>query len=360
MPHNPMANRNDPTNWERRLKGEVVALTSTMEPDYGFYRVPTKDRTSWRAVAYWYGDDGKLCCTLDGRPLREEQATMLWSWASRNPITHELYRAVIDGAPWPDVNAEVHRISNEAPEDNSFTAIQERIDDLSREADRLIAKGAAKTQEDADQAANVAEKLSEYWHKADTAREIEKRPYLDKSNEIQAKWRPLLATAEIHKRLKQIVCAPWLASQKRAKEKAEAEALQAAQEAARKARDEQAEAERKAQEALQTGDTRAHVEASAAAGRAEEAQQEAIAAKQKAHVLATTTITAGTTGRRGVHLRGEKVYEISDRDALFAYLKNNPKAIGEIDELMLKHGKAIAKTGLAVPGIKISDGEMAA
>lgn len=357
-------NKNDTTNWERRLKGEVIPLVPDMTPDYGFYRVPTKDRTSWRAVAYWYEGEDLRCrlgTSAEGRMLSFDQATMIWSWASQNPITHELYKAVAEeGRPWPDVNAEVLRISNEAPDDNSFGAIQERIDDLAREAERLMKKGAAKTQEDADQAANVANKLAEYWTKADHAREAEKRPYLDKSNEIQAKWKPLLTAAEIHKTLKQIVCAPWLAAQKRAKEKAAAEAREEAAEAQRRARAEQAQAERIAQEALRSGDTGAFAEATRAAEKAEEATQEAVAASQKAHVIAASTVTAGTTGRRSVHLRAEKVYAIENRDALYAFLKSNPKAIAEIDELMLKHGKAIAKTGLVVPGLSITDGEMAA
>lgn len=53
---------NSTVNWERRLKGEVVPLLSTMEPDWGYYRVPTKDRTSWRPIFYWYTAAGDLCC----------------------------------------------------------------------------------------------------------------------------------------------------------------------------------------------------------------------------------------------------------------------------------------------------------
>src|SRR6185437_3234327 len=262
--------------------------------------------------------------------------------------------------PWPDVNAEVLRISNQAPDDNSFGAIQERIDDLVREAERLMKKGAAKTQEDADQAANVATKLAELYAKANNARDVEKRPHLDKCNEIQAKWRPLLTAAEIHKRLKQIVCAPWLLLQKKAKEKEEADARAAAADAQRRARQAQEEADRKAHEALQSSDQTSFAEATAAAQRAGEAIQEAAAKAQTVHTIATATVTAGTTGRRSVHLRAEKVYAIENRDALFTFLKANPKALAEIDELMLKHAKAIAKTGLAVPGLKVEDGEMAA
>ena len=358
-------NKNDTTNWERRLKGEVVPLVPDMTPDYGFYRVPTKDRTSWRPVAYWYEGNGELRCWLgtkaEGRMLSEDQATTIWSWASQNPVRHEIYKAVVEeGQPWPDDNTVVRDVSNRAPEDNSFEAIQERIDDLVREAERLMKKGAARTQEESDQAANVATKLGEYWNKADRARDHEKRPFLDEANRIQAKWKKLLEAAEIHKTLKQIVCSPWLSAQKKAKEKAEKEAREAASEAQRKARAAQAEAERTADEAVQSGSSQAHVEATAAAQRAGEALQDAVAASQTAHVIASTKVTAGTQGRRSVHLRTEKVYSIADRDALFAFLKTNPKALAEIDEVMLKHGKAIAKTGLPVAGLKIDEEEMAA
>jgi hypothetical protein len=352
---------NNTENWERRLKGETVALSSTMEPDYGFYRVPTKDRTSWRAVAYWYEGDGRLGCHLDGNALDEERAMLIWPASSKHPITHELYKAVREGQPWPDMNPVV-TLSNNAPDDNSFEGIQAVIDNLSREAERLmkLAPQGATTQEQADQAANVANKLAECEQRADLTREVEKRPHLDKCNEIQAKWKPLLATAAVHKTLKQIVCGPWLSKLKREKDRREAEANQIAQAARNKALQEEADARTKAAEAERTGDVAAIAEAGLQAERAKDATQQAVAAVHTAQAIATSTVTVGTTGRRGVHLRAAKKYSVGDRDKMFGFLKTNAKAVEEIDTVMLKHAKAIDKAGLAVPGLTIEDDEMAA
>lgn len=352
---------NDTANWERRLKGETIPLTSDMEPDYGFYRVRTKDRTSWRAVAYWYDEAGKIRCFLQGRgELSEDQAREIWSWASRNPITHALYKAVVEnGEPWPDLNNEVTRISNMAPEDNSFEAIQERIDDLTREAERLMKAGAATTQDAADQAADVAKTLSDYWKRADNLRVVEKQPHLDASRVVDDKWRPLLTAANIYKTLEQVVCAPWLKAQKIAKENAEAEARRTAAEAAEAARKLEAEARQKAAEAQKTGDNAAIAEANLAAKKVEEATQTAVAAAQTAHNIASATVTAGTRGR-GVHLRSDPVYEIEDRAAMFAFLIGNAKACEDIDATMLKHAKAISKTGIGVPGLKVTKDAKAA
>jgi hypothetical protein len=349
---------NDATAWEQALAGKPIPLTTEMEPDYGFYRVPTKDKTSFRAMSYYY-ENGKLFCLLDGRPLDEQRAREIWSWASQRPITYELYKAVVeDGQPWPDLNSIVTR-SNSAPDDNSFEAIQERIDDLAREAERLMKKGAAKTQEEADQAADVANKLGQYWKKADDLRKVEKRPWDDKAAEVQEKFRPSLTAASVYTTLKQIVVAPWLAKQKREKEAAEAEARRIADAALALARQAEADARRAADDAARTGDMAAVAEAGLAAKKAEEVSNVAAAAQQTVQHIATSTVTAGTRGR-GVHLRSEPVYTIENRDAMFGYLKGNDRALLEIDTVMLSHAKRLHKAGVPVPGLKIDSGSQAA
>lgn len=355
---------NDTTNWERRLKGEVIPLTSDMEPDYGFYRVRTKDRTSWRAVGYAYDPHGKLLCWLDGRPLDAERGRAIWSWASENAISEKLYRAVVDHRePWPDINpvvTQVNNASNEAPDDNSFVAVRERIDDLAREAERLMKKGAAKTQADADQAANVANALNDYWKKADNLRKVEKQPHLDAERAVEAKWKPLLGSASIYLDLKRIVCAPWLAIKKREKDEEERRAREAAENARRAAATAQVEAVKKTAEAEKTGDVAAIAEAGLAQERANEATQTAVAAAQTAHAVASGTVTAGTTGRRGVHLRADDKFEIEDRAAMFAYLATNEKAVEDIDKAMLVHAKRLHKAGIKVAGLKVTKEDMAA
>ena len=353
---------NDTTNWERRLKGETVPLTSDMEPDYGFYRVRTKDRTSWRAMSYWYDNrDGTLHAFLQGRgELTDAQARQIWPAASKNAITYAIYEAVTERhEPWPDLNNEVTRLHNNPPEEDSFENLQERIDDLAREADRRMKAGAAQTEADADQAADVANALAGLWTRANALRVVEKEPHKTKGEAVDNKWRPLLIAADIHKNLKQIVCAPWLAAQKRKKEQQEAEAAREAQRKRNLALAAEAEARKKAAAAETTGDVAAIAEAGLAAQKAEEATRTAVSAQQTVQALSRETVTVGTRGR-GVHLRNDPVYEIVDRAAMFAFLEKNERAVAEIDEVFVKHAKAIHKAGITVPGLKVTNDAKAA
>jgi len=338
--------KNDKSNWLRRLTGEVIPIVLPGDPDYGFYRVRSRDRLSWRPVAYWYADDDSLRCRLDGRDLDEQRANELWSYASQHPITHELYNAVIAGEPWPDLNPEVTR-SNQAPPDNSFTALQERIDDLGREAERLMKFGAAKDQDAADQAADVANKLAELRGKADNERKREKQPHLDAERIVDDKWRPLITAADVYSRLKDTVCKPFLAAQKAAKERAEAEARRQAAEAAEAARKKEDDARRAASEAARTGDARAAAEAARTASEAEAATRQAAATVQRAETIAATSITAGTRGR-GVHLRGKTVVMIEDREAVLAFFKDRQ----EITDLLQSMAEKAVRAGIPVPGTK--------
>ena len=336
---------NDKANWERRLAGEVIPLTDG-EPDYGFYRVRSRDKMTWRAVAYWYADDGSLRCRIDGADLDEQRANELWTWASRSPIKHDLYLAVRSGEPWPDLNPEVTR-TNQAPDDNSFEALQERIDDLGREAERLIRAGAANSQEAADQAADVANKLAELRGKADKQRDYEKRPHLEAGRAVDDKWRPILTAADIYSRLKDVVCKPWLAAQKAVKDRAEAEARRKANEAAEAARRAEAEARQKAEEAARTGNAAAAAGAARLAQEAETAAQQAAMAEQKAETIAASSITAGTRGR-GVHLRGKTVITIEDRAAVLAFFNDRQ----ELTDLLQTMAEKAVRAGITVPGVK--------
>ena len=347
-----MSTDNDKTNWLNRLAGKHVGIFTDTQPDYGFYRIPTADRTSWRRVAYWYDANGKIRCRVDHDNVDEAEAMKLWTWASENAITKELYDAVGRGERWPGESEAVTNLSNNPPDEETFEGLQEAIRALTQDAERLMKGGGAKTDATADEASNVAVRLGALWNKADNLRVVEKQPHLDASRNVDDKWRPLLMAADIHKRLKQIVVAPWLAIKAAEKKRREEEARRAAEESARIAR----EAARKAEEAEKTGDVHAIAEASA---KAERATKEAAFAGQAAKVIADTSVTAGF-GRRGVHLRTEYEYEIEDRAAMFAFFDKQEATNALITELLLKMGKAAHKAKITVPGLKITEGSKAA
>jgi hypothetical protein len=55
-----------------------------------------------------------------------------------------LFTAVRAGEPWPDLNDAVIG-HNSAPVEDTDTAIRDRIEDLAREAERMLKAGAAPT-----------------------------------------------------------------------------------------------------------------------------------------------------------------------------------------------------------------------
>lgn len=303
--------------WRRRLRGEVVPIHDN-DPQAGFYRLKRQDGT-WVACAYWRKEDGTLRCRINGVDVAEPVAMDRWPWASKAPITHEVYQAVVvHGAPWPDQHEAVIRDrvnSQNAPDDNSFDALKDRIEDLVRDADKLIKGGAAKSQEEADRASDLANRLGELWKKGDESRKTEKQPHDEAAKAVQAKWLPLLVTAEIYKRVKTAVVTPFLVAEDRKRKEAEAAMRNAAAAAA------------------QAGEP------------APEPPPEA-----------ARPVKAGSGGRRSVALRTVKQVEIVDRAAVLAFFADSQL----ITELLQTMSERAVRAGATVPGVKVSESQVAA
>lgn len=301
--------------WRRRMAGEVVPIHDG-EPQAGFYRLRTKDG-NWQPVAYWFGKDGALRCRVGSRDIDEQTAAERWPYASKTPITHEAYKAVINGELWPDQHESVVRDrvnSDAAPDDNSFEALKDRIEDLARDASALIDAGAAADQSAADRASDLANRLAELQKQADAARAAEKKPHDEAAAAVQAKWKPLLGTADIYRRIKEAVITPFL--------RAEAAKQRAAEEAARKA----------AEEAAKAGQPIPETQAQRAAPK------------------------AGSGGRRSVALRTVKVVTITDRAAVLAFFAENPL----ITEVLQKLAEKVTAAGATVPGVTVTEEQRAA
>lgn len=301
--------------WRRRLAGEVIPIHDG-EPQPGFYRLTWKTGES-QPVAYWFTKDGALRCRIGQDDVDEQTANERWPWASKRPITHEVYKSVMAGNPWPDQHEAVIRDranSDAAPDDDSFEALKDRIEDLARDADALIKAGGAKSQDAADRASDLANRLAELHKTADTARAKEKRPHDDAAKAVQAKWLPLLGTAEVYKRIKSAVITPFLV--------AEAKKQREAEEAARKA--------------------------------AAEAAKAGAPVPEPAPVRAAPK--AGSGGRRSVALRTVKVITITDRAAVLKFFENNEA----ITDTLQKLAEKVTAVGVNVPGVTVTEEQRAA
>lgn len=302
--------------WRRRMAGEVVPIHDG-EPQAGFYKVRTKDG-NWQPVAYWFGKDGAIRCRVGARDIDEQTAAERWPHASKNPIPHEVYKAVINGELWPDQHESVVRDrinSDAAPADDSFDALKDRIEDLARDAQSLIDAGAAPDQSAADRASDLANRLAELQKTAAAARAAEKKPHDEAAAAVQAKWKPLLGTADIYRRIKEAVITPFL--------RAETAKQRAAEEAARKAAEEAAKAGKPIPETPAT---------------------------QRA------APKAGSGGRRSVALRTVKVVTITDRKAVLEFFAENPL----ITEVLQKLAEKVTAAGATVPGVTVTEEQRAA
>ncbi|MDB5726629.1 MAG: hypothetical protein JWQ16_3383 [Novosphingobium sp.] len=302
--------------WRRRLAGEVVMIHDG-EPQAGFYRLNYKN---WdpQPVAYWFAKDGTLRCRIGSKDVDDQIANERWPWASKAPISHEVYKAVVAGGPWPDRHEGVTRDranSDSAPGDDSFDGLKDRIEDLARDAESLIKAGAATDQSSADRASDLANRLAELHKQADGSRATEKRPHDEAAKAVQAKWTPLLSTAEIYKRIKSAVITPFLLAEDQKRKAAEAAARKVAEEAA------------KAGQPLP-----------------EPVQMERAAPK------------AGSGGRRSVALREYTAVTITDRAAVLAFWAANE----QVTEVLQKLSEKATAAGVQVPGITVSKQSRAA
>jgi len=288
--------------WRRRLAGEQLPIHDG-EYQAGFYRMKSRDGTH-HPVAYWFAKDGTIRCRIGNKDVNEQTAAERWMWASKWPITHELYKAVIAGDPWPDQHPLV-TMSNNAPPDDSFEALSVAIGDMSREAAALIHKGAAQDQDAADRAADLAGLLADFQKRAEAARVVEKKPHDEAAKAVQQKWSPIIESAEIFKRLKNAVIAPFLTK----KQQAEREAREAA----------------------------------------------AKAGQPAPEPVRGSTTKAGTRGR-AVALRTQKQVVIEDRAAVLAYFADGDSMTAFLQDMAEKAVRA----GVTPKGVKVTETQVAA
>lgn len=296
---------NDPWKWWRDALAGKVAPIQDGEPQTGYYRVRRKGREGFVPVAYWRDtQSGEQRCHMDGQDFDAQRALEIWPYASKNPVTVEAYGERVRTGKWPDESAAVLG-HNQGPPADDLSSIQDRIEDLAREADRLIALGAASDEASCDQASDLANTFGELESKADKLRADEKAPHLEAGRHVDAKWRPIVdRAAELKKRLKAIVVTPFL--------------------------------RRKEQERQQSA-------------------AKAIAAGTPVEQLPEVRTTAGSS-KRATALRTHYRAEIEDRAKLLEHLREHPAVISCIQTI----ADGAAKQKIALPGCRIVSEQRAA
>ena len=331
------------SEWRKALAtGERVDYTRG-SPTAGYYkrRARNKDRSiRLDAVAIWT-DAGEWLCHVTGgyAPTKADEIEELFVSCNGNPISYELFDAILNGGEWPEEVKAVIEETALSPHEAAAAELKAQQDaakawllDL-KDPDGKNRK--PETQIEADKAANYGDAFGKIEREAKKKKETEKRPITDAGNAIEAKWRPIIDGASTMK-----VWAKGLSEEF------------ARRETARRVEEARVENERRQAEFLKAkaiADEQAARDAALAAKGVKVPQFAPPPEPPKAIVAEPVRIGSGS---RRQSLRKFDVYEIEDASKLLVFLADrNLKSEGLLNEAR-KDGQALMELGVEVPGLK--------
>lgn len=318
--------------WSAALDGKFGPVHDG-DPQPGFYRKRIRQGGSFAPVAIWQsgGPGGKMIAVVDGK---EADAAAIWTFVCQNPITEAAYHRAADGGGGAD-EPPAPKLSNLPSNPCEALAIEFAAE---REIAEEFLKQPVTTKDQADQVAVLTKRLSTIKGKATDLHKVEKQPHLDAGRGVDEKWRTLKEEPdELSKKLKRHLDA-YLQEQDR-KER----------ERQRLARDEADRKQQAADEAARAAATSGSDEAGKIAERKREE------ATQAEHDAQARNAAAGRTGAK-VALRTFVSATITDFPALLLALKDRP----EIQEVVKTLANRAAKSGVALPGMTITEERRAA
>ena len=194
--------------WQARLRGESPDHT-VGRAEAGYWRLRQRDGQIVPVRLWREEGTDRLCLIYNlGQPRYvEDEAEFCertWAYALQNPVSRDAYTHYVEHKRWPedlpDVTEEVAaKVGDNAPPE---TVIVETIKELRAEAERWLKEigGEIKTQEQADKAANFADRFGELEKEAEKTRVAEKEPHLKASRDVDGKWQPVKRDADAAKR----------------------------------------------------------------------------------------------------------------------------------------------------------------
>lgn len=234
------------------------------------------------------------------------------------------------------------KAGSNAPAD-PFDAHKADIEDLYDEAKNWLDGAEIENQAQADALATLIDRLYKAWKAADASRDAEKRPHMEASNAVQAKYKPVLEKADTARTLAKKVQEKYL---KRLRDEQQAEARRVAEEA-RKAADEAAAAIRQANA---DGDLSAREDAESLVDHAKALIDEATSA-QKAKAQAKSEF-----GSRALGLRTVFIPVLTDAVAAMRHYWMLPGRRAEIEALMFDMARKDVRAGTrSIPGFDIKE-----
>jgi len=182
--------------WRKALQEGVVGSIVEDEPQPGFYKVKTKD--GFDPVSIWYENDQPVVLR-DGLEVEGDLRWEVWMRCAKRPIAHETYNQRIETGKWPsDLAAPEPTYGHNSGSVPDTEVIGDQLADVSTQASEWLAGIGNKvtTQDQADKAANFANRYAELERAAEDKRKAEKEPHLKAGRDIDEKWRPIVDRAK--------------------------------------------------------------------------------------------------------------------------------------------------------------------
>jgi hypothetical protein len=294
------------------------------DPQTGYYRVRYGKDQAWRPVSIFHYE-GKMVAFVNGKSA---DAAKLWNSACRNPITPEAYEKAIGGEGWADDDPTVasmigHNVGSD------IDALRDQI-----EAAKQGAEAYARIDSDdmAGKAQSLRARMNELAGEADKIREALKKPHFEAGKAIDKEWMPLVKDAKATADFLRANITAFETLKLRERQRLEAERQR---EEAERAREEE-----RAREAARV---------------ALEAGMPVVVPPAPAPLPplppAPETTLKGNYGRAATIGVEKVIAEITDMDALFQWLRNDP----DMTAYLLYLAQRAVKAGLDVPGVRIEE-----
>jgi len=170
--------------WWREALATGSFTVNENEPQPGFYK--TKRAGAWSPVAIWKKDGVLVAKDVTGMRNPHD----IWVGCAKHPVSNVAAKKAFATGNFPgEIPAMGH---------NSGTlSLSEEIADVCASAMEWLRKlGGIKDKTAGDMAANWRAKLNDLKKRADVERETEKRPHLEASRAVDAKFKPVIEQAE--------------------------------------------------------------------------------------------------------------------------------------------------------------------
>lgn len=310
-------------DWHTNALKGVRGPIQEDDPQTGWYENRRKDKRTGKVtrdlVAFWKDtNDGSQRIHINGRdPGPNANTDMLWVFASKYPISAEVYAEVLKTGKWPDDAKAVSDVAAlETGED--LTPAEKIVREIAEARKDLPTYAKIDSDDTAAKAQSLRSLLTGLAGRLDKEREALVRPHIDAQREINGVWNPHIKAAQADAATVRAAQEAW-ETEKRV-------AARLAQEAADKLAREAAEAARKAEEQGKP-------------------PPPPPAPPPPSNAPAPSTQIKGGSGRAASVSTYQHVLSI-DEDKVFAQFKGNP----ELSALLVALAQKAINAGIPVPG----------